>query len=69
MGRTGAPNDGTNFYATERPKYFDTKIGIKNTSKLHTVKLTGLKPNTIIPLPYLAQEVLSHQGIRVHYGD
>lgn len=41
------PDDGTNFYATERPKYFDIKIGIKNTSKLHTVKLTGLRPNTI----------------------
>lgn len=24
-----APNDGTNFYAIERPKFFDTKIGVK----------------------------------------
>ncbi|MCE2617114.1 FN3 domain-containing metallophosphoesterase family protein [Phocaeicola oris] len=64
-----APNDGTNFYATERPKYFDTKIGIKNTAKLHTVKLTGLKANTVYRYRILAQEVLSHQGIRVHYGD
>ena len=64
-----APDDGTNFYASERPKYFDTKIGIKTTSKLHAVKLTGLKPNTVYRYRIYAQEVLSHESIRIHYGD
>ena len=41
-----APDDGTSFYACERPKYFDTNIGVKVTSELHSVKLTGLTPGT-----------------------
>ena len=39
-----APDDGTNYYAVERPKYFDTTNGVKNTSTLHSVKVKGLKP-------------------------
>ena len=30
-----APNDGTHYYGEERPKYFDTTNGVKNTSLLH----------------------------------
>ena len=41
-----APDDGTNYYAVERPKFFDTTNGVKNTSTLHSVKVKGLKPGT-----------------------
>ena len=37
-----APDDDTNFYATERPKYYDARNGVKNTSTIHTVRSKGL---------------------------
>ena len=30
-----APDDNSDFYATERPRYFDAKNGVKNTSTIH----------------------------------
>lgn len=44
-----APDDGTNFYLIERPKYYDCTNGVKNTSLLHSVKITGLQPGTKYP--------------------
>ncbi|MBQ4288184.1 MAG: metallophosphoesterase [Bacteroidales bacterium] len=42
-----APDDGTNFYYTDRPKYYDmTGAGINPLSKIHTVRITGLQPGT-----------------------
>ena len=64
-----APDDGTTFYACERPKYFDTNIGVKVSSELHTVKLTGLKPGTTYRYRVFAKEILSHVNNKVHYGD
>lgn len=64
-----APDDGTTFYACERPKYFDTNIGVKVSSELHTVKLTGLKPGTSYRYRVFAKEILSHVNNKVHYGD
>ncbi len=64
-----APNDGSHFYATPRRQYFNTKSGVKMTAKLHSVKITGLTPGTTYRYRVYAQEVLSHEGWRVHYGD
>ena len=64
-----APDDGTHFYAEERPKTFDTKIGIKNTSRVHAVKLTGLQPGTVYRYRVCSQEITSHEGAKVTYGD
>ena len=63
-----APDDGTHYYGEERPKYFDTTNGVKNTSLLHTVKVKGLAPGTTYRYRIYAQEVLSHEGISVIYG-
>ena len=63
-----APNDGTHFYGEERPKYFDTTNGVKNTSQLHAVKIKGLKAGTTYRYRVYAQEVLSHEGHYVTYG-
>ena len=41
-----APNDDSHFYGEERPKYYDTTNGVKNTATLHTVKVKGLQPAT-----------------------
>lgn len=63
-----APDDGTHFYAATRPKFFDTHIGIKQTSRLHSVKLTNLQPGTRYRYRVCSQEVLQHEGHRVVYG-
>lgn len=64
-----APDDGSHFYRQERPKYFDTKNGVKNTSTVHVVRLTGLQPGTRYRYRVFAQEVLSHERYKVLYGE
>ena len=64
-----APDDGTHYYQTERPKFFNAKKGIKLTSTVHSVHLTGLKPGTRYRYRVYSQEVLSHVGWRVIYGN
>lgn len=64
-----APDDGSHFYQQERLKYFDTKNGVKNTSMVHVVHLTGLKPGTRYRYRVFAQEVLSHVRYKVMYGE
>ena len=63
------PNDGIEFYAQARPRYYDTHIGIKRTDRIHAVTLKGLKPGTTYRYRIYAQEVLSHQANRVIYGN
>ena len=64
-----APDDGTHYYQTERPKFFNAKNGIKLTSTVHAVHLKGLKPGTRYRYRVYSQEVLSHVGWRVRYGN
>lgn len=64
-----APDDGTHYYQTERPKFFNAKNGIKLTSTVHAVHLKGLKPGTRYRYRVYSQEVLSHVGWRVIYGN
>ena len=64
-----APDDGSSFYRTERFKVFDTAHGVKNVSKVHSVRITGLNPGTSYRYRVFAQEVLSRKGENVYYGD
>lgn len=64
-----APDDGTHFYRTERPKFYNAKNGIKLTSTVHSVRLTGLQPGTRYRYRVYSQEVVSHVGWRVMYGN
>ena len=63
-----APNDETNFYYEERPKFFNVINGVKKTSLIHTVKLTGLKPGTKYRYRVYSQEVLEHKSWEIVYG-
>lgn len=63
-----APDDQTHFYGEERHKYFDTTNGIKNTSRIHAVKISGLEPGSDYRYRVYSQEVLAHEGIFVEYG-
>ena len=64
-----APDDGSNFYSSERPKYFDCTNGVKNTSLIHTVKLTNLKANTTYRYRIYSKQVLTHNGTFVNYDN
>ena len=63
-----APDDGTHFYEVERPQYFDVANGIKNESRIHTVRIRGLKPGTHYRYRVYAKEVTEHRGNYVAYG-
>ena len=55
-----APNDGTNFYNVERPKYFDLRgMGRKPIGTLHKVTVSGLKQGTTYRYRVMSQGVLS----------
>ncbi len=64
-----APEDGTNYYAAERARYYDSALGIKNISKVHKVTLTGLKKNTTYRYRVISHEVTSCTGDKVLYDD
>lgn len=63
-----APDDGSNYYNAERMQYFDATNGVKNTSLIHTVKVSGLKPGTRYRYRVYSKEVLKHEGVEITYG-
>jgi predicted phosphodiesterase len=63
-----APDDNSHFYERERPKYFHVINGVKNTSLVHTVKITGLTPGTKYRYRVYSQEVLEHRSWEIIYG-
>ena len=64
-----APDDGSNFYSSERPQYFDCTNGVKNTTFIHSIKLTGLKPGTTYRYRIYSKQVLTHNGTFVNYDN
>lgn len=64
-----APDDGSHFYAVERPKYFDTCMGKKKIGTLHSVTVDGLKPNTKYRYRIFTKEVTTETTRRIIYGD
>lgn len=64
-----APDDGTHFYASERPKYYDSALGIKTVGTLHKVTITGLSPDTRYRYRVFTREVTSRQGSKAYYGN
>ena len=63
-----APDDGSHFYQVPRPKYFDSRAGIKTESRIHAVRVKGLAPGTKYRYRVYAREVLKHKGNYVEYG-
>ena len=64
-----APDDGSHFYQQERPRYYDTRNGIKRVDSIHFVTLKNLEPGRAYRYRVYAQEVLQQQSNRVFYGD
>lgn len=64
-----APNDGMNFYAEQRPQFFQTYLGRKVSGTVHTVKITGLEKGTTYRYRVFSKEILEEAPYRVLYGD
>lgn len=63
-----APNDGSNFYAESRPKYFQTLFGKRSLHRIHTVRITGLNKGTTYRYRICSKEVVDEQPYLVKYG-
>lgn len=63
-----APDDSTNFYAVTRPRYYDTNIGVVRSSTLHSVRITGLQPNTVYRYRVVSHEVKKRGAYSSEYG-
>lgn len=64
-----APDDGTHFYLRERPRHFSAPYGFKEITCLHAVRLDRIEAGTTYRYRIYSQEVLSHKGTKVIYGD
>ena len=53
-----APDDGSHFYACDRPQFYDAALGTRKIGKLHKVTLTGLEPATTYRYRVISKEVL-----------
>ena len=65
-----APNDKAHFYAEERPKFFQTKLGRKVPTKLHSITIPNPNTDGNAGFRYRAfsQEITSSKGGRTMYG-
>ena len=65
-----APNDKMHFYAEERPKFFQTKLGRKVPTKLHCITIPNPNTDGKASFRYRAysQEITSNKGGRTMYG-
>lgn len=64
-----APDDGSHFYATERPKFFSTTLGKRDITKQHRVRVSGLKPNTTYRYRVYSTEVTNNENQYTRYGN
>ena len=58
-----APDDGTHFYNSDRPKFYDLRgLGRKPIGTLHKVTVTGLQPGTTYRYRVMCKGVLSQEN-------
>lgn len=65
-----APDDKNSFYAFERPKFFQTVLGRKVPTKLHSITIPNPNTDGKTTFRYRAfsQEITSNKGGRTMYG-
>lgn len=63
-----APDNDEHFYATERPKFFQTDMGRKVVGTLHRVHVTGLEKGTTYRYRIYSKEVTAQTNYYVQYG-
>lgn len=63
-----APDDKSCFYDDPRDRFYDAPTGVKETSRIHSVTIDKLAPNTTYRYRVYAREVTEHRGNYVTYG-
>lgn len=63
-----ASDDSLHFYAEERPRHFQTKLGRKVIGRIHRVPVKGLEPGTTYRYRVFSQEVTENKTYQVCYG-
>ncbi len=64
-----APDDGTHFYSTERPRVYSVDLGRTVIDTFHKVSLRNLKPGATYRYRVFSEEVLDWQPYHVKFGD
>ena len=57
-----APADGSHFYSAERPKYYESHLGLRRIGRLHSVRVSGLAPGTTYRYRIMQQGVAVNEG-------
>lgn len=63
-----APTGNDSFYASERPKYYDTTHGNRAIGKLHRITVKGLSPGTEYRYRIFSKEVVGYAGHQILFG-
>lgn len=64
-----APDDGTHFYAEQRPKYYQSVFGRRPVGTLHSIRVTGLEPATTYRYRIMMQKAdVDEKNGAVHFG-
>src|SRR5690625_36964 len=63
-----APDDGSHFYADERPQYFQTENGRKLVGKLHRITIKGLEEATTYRYRIYSREVFDNLHWDTSFG-
>lgn len=64
-----APDDGSHFYAQERPRYYQKKYGKKEIGTEHAVRIDGLKPGTAYRYRIYSKEVVTNKNVQILFGE
>ena len=57
-----APDDGSHFYAAERPKFHDSHLGRQRIGRMHSVRISGLQPGTTYRYRIMQRGVVLNEG-------
>lgn len=57
-----APDDGSHFFACDRPKYYETVLGKRPVGKLHKVRVEGLEKGTVYRYRVMQQALMTKVG-------
>ncbi len=63
-----APDDGTEFHSTSRPRYYQVIFGRKNIGRVHAVKVDGLDPAKKYRYEISSREVVKASNKGFKYG-
>lgn len=63
-----APDDGSHFYAEERPQFFETVLGRKVVGTVHKITIRGLAAGTGYRYRIYSREVLDNTGWDTRFG-